>query len=198
MVLISTLCLFTLSEINQGVNKMKCLVKDCPNDSSEGVFIGELCGPCHDALANGCRQDFMRERLVPEFKRIKKLEEILFTIGEQLGYPYGDIDKDVPFDKTIAQLQTKLMQAEEEIKQYKETECFTPTTCSDNCSLVKELKEDVSQARQSLYEVVGQRNKLLSSGGGSCFVLDEFERMGNVIATQRQKIKNLEAKLSIY
>lgn len=178
---------------------MKCLVKDCPNDSSEGVFIGELCGPCHDALANGCRQDFMRERLVPEFKHTKKLEEILFSIGEQLSYSCDSVVKEISFVRAITQLQNKLTQAEEEIKQYKETECFTPpTTCSDNCSLVKELKEDVSQARQSLYEVVGQRNKLLSSGGGSCFVLDEFERMGNVIATQRQKIKNLEAKLSIY
>lgn len=32
---------------------MKCLVKGCTNHSHEGIFIGELCKPCHIMLSEG-------------------------------------------------------------------------------------------------------------------------------------------------
>ena len=30
---------------------MKCIVRLCPNDSSDGKFFGDLCSPCHDVLS---------------------------------------------------------------------------------------------------------------------------------------------------
>lgn len=32
---------------------MKCIVKDCPNHSHEGKFVGDLCSPCFNFLAAG-------------------------------------------------------------------------------------------------------------------------------------------------
>jgi len=34
---------------------MKCIVKDCINQTHEGLFIGELCAPCHEFLTTGNR-----------------------------------------------------------------------------------------------------------------------------------------------
>ncbi len=31
----------------------KCLVNDCTNHAHEGVFIGELCSPCHQMMTTG-------------------------------------------------------------------------------------------------------------------------------------------------
>jgi hypothetical protein len=31
----------------------KCAVFDCVNETSEGTFIGDFCGPCHDAIYHG-------------------------------------------------------------------------------------------------------------------------------------------------
>lgn len=32
---------------------MKCFVKDCKNHAHEGMFLGGLCGPCHEFIAKG-------------------------------------------------------------------------------------------------------------------------------------------------
>jgi hypothetical protein len=32
---------------------MKCIVKDCINQTHEGLFIGELCAPCHEFVTKG-------------------------------------------------------------------------------------------------------------------------------------------------
>ena len=32
---------------------MKCIVKDCINQTHEGLFIGELCKPCHEFVTTG-------------------------------------------------------------------------------------------------------------------------------------------------
>jgi len=32
---------------------MKCIVKDCINQTHEGLFIGELCSPCHEFVTTG-------------------------------------------------------------------------------------------------------------------------------------------------
>lgn len=32
---------------------MKCVVKGCTNYSHEGVFVGLICGPCHQMLVTG-------------------------------------------------------------------------------------------------------------------------------------------------
>jgi len=32
---------------------MVCIVKGCGNEGDEGLFIGELCGPCHSYLVSG-------------------------------------------------------------------------------------------------------------------------------------------------
>ena len=34
---------------------MKCIVKDCINQTHEGLFIGELCAPCHEFVTTGNR-----------------------------------------------------------------------------------------------------------------------------------------------
>ncbi len=31
----------------------KCIVKDCMNHTNEGKFVGELCAPCFNYIANG-------------------------------------------------------------------------------------------------------------------------------------------------
>ncbi len=32
---------------------MKCIVKDCINQTHEGQFVGELCAPCHKFVTTG-------------------------------------------------------------------------------------------------------------------------------------------------
>jgi hypothetical protein len=32
---------------------MKCIVKDCKNHSHEGLFVGNLCSPCHVFVTEG-------------------------------------------------------------------------------------------------------------------------------------------------
>lgn len=32
---------------------VKCIVKGCSNHRSEGVFVGNLCRPCHDMITTG-------------------------------------------------------------------------------------------------------------------------------------------------
>ena len=39
--------------ISVGKLKSKCIVKDCPNKRSQGVFVGDLCAPCHDFITTG-------------------------------------------------------------------------------------------------------------------------------------------------
>lgn len=44
----------------------KCLVRDCPNYSNQGRFIGDLCAPCHEAISKGVATNrFMISRLIP-------------------------------------------------------------------------------------------------------------------------------------
>jgi hypothetical protein len=31
----------------------RCIVKSCTNHNEEGSFVGGLCSPCHDFVANG-------------------------------------------------------------------------------------------------------------------------------------------------
>jgi hypothetical protein len=31
----------------------KCLIPGCPNHSSEGRFVGELCSSCHHSIVDG-------------------------------------------------------------------------------------------------------------------------------------------------
>jgi len=40
-----------------GKLKSKCIVKDCLNKRSQGVFVGGLCVPCHDFITTG-KADF--------------------------------------------------------------------------------------------------------------------------------------------
>lgn len=35
------------------IDMTKCIVKDCTNTSSEGVFIGNMCAPCYRILTTG-------------------------------------------------------------------------------------------------------------------------------------------------
>ena len=32
---------------------MKCIIKDCPNHSGEGVFHNDICLPCYEMLVTG-------------------------------------------------------------------------------------------------------------------------------------------------
>jgi hypothetical protein len=35
------------------MERARCLVYRCPNHKDEGVFVGDLCAPCHKMLTTG-------------------------------------------------------------------------------------------------------------------------------------------------
>lgn len=42
----------------------KCLVKGCANHQSQGMFVGELCKPCHSMITTGhigCGKTFIHQ-----------------------------------------------------------------------------------------------------------------------------------------
>lgn len=39
---------------------MKCAVTDCPNDSTGGKFVGDICKPCHEYVV----QDYIPMSIV--------------------------------------------------------------------------------------------------------------------------------------
>lgn len=34
-----------------------CIVKDCPNKKSQGVFFGDICGPCYHFITQGGKEN---------------------------------------------------------------------------------------------------------------------------------------------
>ena len=59
---------------------MKCLVKDCPNDSSQGVFKGELCSPCHNFLKGEDNDKFMPHRILGKERYEQLFQEVLENV----------------------------------------------------------------------------------------------------------------------
>lgn len=53
----------------------KCVVYDCPNHTDEGVFVGDICYPCHRALTDG---SITRDELLA----YKKVRRALIAFGE--------------------------------------------------------------------------------------------------------------------
>lgn len=35
------------------MNRIRCIVKDCPNHTDEGNFVGDLCSPCRSYITTG-------------------------------------------------------------------------------------------------------------------------------------------------
>ena len=52
---------------------MKCIVKDCPNHEHEGKFMGNLCSPCAEFIANG--KTSMKNLYSQAYRNVQKAVE---------------------------------------------------------------------------------------------------------------------------
>ena len=76
---------------------------------------GKSCIGCDLAIAKQ-RIANLEEQLAKATAKNERLTEVWFEVGEQLGYPYGEVDQTIPFYLAIARLQAELAEAQRQSK----------------------------------------------------------------------------------
>ncbi len=61
------------------MNYAKCIVYDCPNHQNEGQFVGDLCGPCFDAIT---KKDAGATNAANFIMRLPWLKEYIIQLKE--------------------------------------------------------------------------------------------------------------------
>ena len=72
-------------------SKTKCIVKDCANHKHEGLFVGDLCSPCHAYISEvkgGHSQAFRNAELQAATLKIQH-GHLLEALKGLLMYPLG-------------------------------------------------------------------------------------------------------------
>lgn len=71
----------------------KCIVKGCPNRTSEGVFKGDICMACYQHLRSGVigpTESFLK--CIPWMrKKLIEVKTVAFTPGDSADYVLGKI-----------------------------------------------------------------------------------------------------------